>query len=208
MGRGELCAVQRERLEVIETSGASLLSLLNDLLDMSKIEADQMELKEGLPLSRPPTPGLAASFRAREPGLVFTPTKLRVLAAEDNTVNQVVLKTLFSTLGIKPTLAANGQEAVSAWRAGQFDVVLMDIQMPVMDGIRAVKLIRRTELMEGRRRTPIIAVTADATAHQKAEYLAAGMDAMVAKPIAFAELLETIDAVLGPDDETPVRLAS
>jgi CheY-like chemotaxis protein len=163
---------------------------------------DAAPFDEG-PLARAPASSLATPLGERQPYPVVIPTSLRVLAAEDNAVNQLVLKALFDVLGIEPTLVSNGQEAVSAWRAGEFDVVLMDIQMPVMDGISAAELIRRAEIMEGRRRTPIIAVTANVMEHQKTEYLTAGMDAMVAKPIAIAALLETIDAVLALTTRSP-----
>ena len=120
-----------------------------------------------------------------------------MLAAEDNAVNQLILKTLLAEFGIVPVLVSNGQEALDAWRAAEWDIVLMDIQMPVMDGVTAVKLLREAERREGRRRTPIVAVTANAIAHQKVEYLAAGMDALVAKPIDLACLVQTMDAALG-----------
>jgi PAS domain S-box-containing protein len=134
-------------------------------------------------------------------------SRLRVLAAEDNPTNQLVLKTLLEVADIEPTLVPNGREAFDAWRAGGWDVVLMDIQMPVMDGVAAVKLIRKAEREQGLPRTPIIAVTANAMPHHRIEYLAAGMDATVAKPIALETLLETIDAVLLPHDAPAERLA-
>jgi PAS domain S-box-containing protein len=125
--------------------------------------------------------------------------EFRVLAAEDNPTNQLVLKTLLAEAGIHPVFVDNGQEAVDAWRGQAWDIVLMDIQMPVMDGVTAVKAMRQAENLEGRARTPIIAVTANAMAHHRAEYLAAGMDEVVAKPINLIELLHAMDCALdGP----------
>jgi PAS domain S-box-containing protein len=121
--------------------------------------------------------------------------RLRVLAAEDNPMNQLVLKTLLGEVGVEVFLVANGEEAVAAWRAADWDVVLMDIQMPVMDGVSAIRLIRETERRERRARTPVIALTANAMAHHKADYLGAGMDAVVAKPISLALLLQAMDEV-------------
>jgi CheY-like chemotaxis protein len=121
------------------------------------------------------------------------------LVAEDIPINQLVLKALLRGVGIAPVLVANGQEAFDAWRADAWDIVLMDIEMPVMDGPAAVKLMRDAERREGRRRTPVIAVTANALTQQKAEYLAADMDAVITKPIALARLLRAMDAVLEPD---------
>ena len=122
--------------------------------------------------------------------------QLRVLAAEDNPVNQIVLKTLLGEAGIEATIVGDGQAALEAWRGGDWDIVLMDIQMPVLDGVSAVRSMRRIEQDEGRGRTPVIAVTANAMSHQAAEYREAGMDAVVPKPIDLATLLNAMDAVL------------
>jgi signal transduction histidine kinase len=78
---------------------------------------------------------------------------LRILAAEDNAVNQLVLKTLLHQMGVDPTVVDNGKLAVEAWEAGDWDVILMDIQMPVMDGLTATAQIRARELESGRTRT-------------------------------------------------------
>jgi CheY-like chemotaxis protein len=85
---------------------------------------------------------------------------------------------------------------VEAWRTGAYDLILMDIQMPVMDGITAARTIREAEKKGSRRRTPIVALTANALTHQVEEYLAAGMDAHVAKPIEIAKLYDAISSVL------------
>jgi len=80
----------------------------------------------------------------------------------------------------------------------------MDVQMPVMDGIAATARIREIEAQQGRRRTPIIALTANAMAHQIEQYLAAGMDGHVGKPIAAAELFQTLCQVVSDDPGKPV----
>jgi signal transduction histidine kinase/ActR/RegA family two-component response regulator len=121
---------------------------------------------------------------------------LRVLAAEDNTVNQLVLKTLLHQAGIEPLIVDNGARAVEAWARETWDVILMDIQMPEMDGPTAAGVIRTRELAEGRPRTPIIALTANAMAHQVAEYAACGMDGFVAKPIEISRLFEALQNAL------------
>ena len=121
---------------------------------------------------------------------------LRVLAAEDIPTNQLVLKTIMQSFGVEITMVDNGRLAVEAWLAEPYDLVLMDIQMPEMDGIAATRAIRAAEAEMGRPRTPIIAVSANAMAHHGQAYLAAGMDAHVAKPIIPEALFETIAAVL------------
>jgi signal transduction histidine kinase/ActR/RegA family two-component response regulator len=120
----------------------------------------------------------------------------RVLAAEDNAINQLVLKTLLQQVGVDPHMVANGQEAVAAWAGEAWDLILMDVQMPEMDGPSAAREIRRREAAQGRARTPIIALTANAMAGQIADYLASGMDAHVSKPIEFTALIAAMQQVL------------
>jgi signal transduction histidine kinase/ActR/RegA family two-component response regulator len=128
---------------------------------------------------------------------------LRVLAAEDNAVNQLVLKTLLHQMGVDPMVVDNGQLAVEAWESGDWDVILMDIQMPVMDGLTAAAQIRSRELASGRPRTPIVALTANAMSHQVEHYIAAGMDGHVAKPIQAAELFATLTRAAVPEQAQP-----
>nr|QQZ49157.1 response regulator [Phenylobacterium glaciei] len=126
---------------------------------------------------------------------------LRVLAAEDNKVNQLVLKTLLHQIGVDPVIVENGKLAVEAWAREAWDVILMDVQMPEMDGPTAAAIIRTREAAEGRARTPIIALTANAMAHQVAEYAEAGMDGFVAKPIEVGRLFAALQAVLEVEAE-------
>ena len=146
-----------------------------------------------------PTPRTSAALAA-EAGAAEAPagdiTNLKVLAAEDNPTNQLVLKTVLATFGLEVDLAADGRRAVEAWSHGAYDLILMDIQMPVMDGVSATRAIRAAEARDGRARTPIIALSANAMTHQVKEYLAAGMDLHVAKPIQLAKLQEALEAVL------------
>ncbi len=124
----------------------------------------------------------------------------QVLAAEDNRVNQLVLKTLLNQAGIDPFIVSDGAEAVAAWRERQWDLILMDVQMPVMDGPTASQTIRALELASGRKRTPIIALTANAMAHQVKDYVKSGMDGFVAKPIEVGRLFTAIDLALAQDE--------
>ena len=121
---------------------------------------------------------------------------LRILAAEDNAINQLVLRTLLQQVGVEPHVVADGAAAVAAWEAQPWDLILMDVQMPVMDGPTATRLIREKERAAGRAPTPIIALTANVMAHQTAAYLADGMNDVVAKPIQAARLFEAIEANL------------
>jgi len=132
---------------------------------------------------------------------------LRLLAAEDNPTNQQVLAAVMGSLGIDVDIVGDGRQAVDAWRDGAYDLILMDIQMPVMDGIDAAKAIRQEEAADGRRRTPIVALTANALSHQVQEYLAAGMDGHVPKPIEISKLYDAISRALN-DAATSVHAAA
>jgi len=113
---------------------------------------------------------------------------LKVLAAEDNLSNQLVLRALLQAFDITPTIVSNGAQAVEALAHSRFDLVLMDIQMPEMDGVTATRVIRAAETRHDLQRTPIIALSANAMSHQVREYLAADMDGHIAKPIDIAQL--------------------
>jgi signal transduction histidine kinase/FixJ family two-component response regulator len=128
--------------------------------------------------------------------------ELRILAAEDNAINQLVLRTLLEQFGIHPEIVESGLDAVEMWEQNNWDLILMDVQMPVMDGPTATRHIRARERELGRGRTPIIALTANAMSHQIDEYSAAGMDGFVAKPIEIARLYDVINSIVqaaGPD---------
>jgi CheY-like chemotaxis protein len=129
--------------------------------------------------------------------------QIRVLAAEDNKVNQLVLRTLLNQAGIDPMIVDDGKAAVEAWEQGDWDVILMDVQMPVMDGPAATRIIRQREAATGRALTPIIALTANVMSHQVRDYELAGMNGWVAKPIEVAALFGALEAALASVDEQP-----
>ena len=117
---------------------------------------------------------------------------LRVLAAEDNATNQLVLRTLLGQLGVDVVLVGDGQAAVDAWQAEPWDLILMDVQMPVMDGFAATRAIREIERREARSATPIIALTANAMSHHIEACLEAGMTRLLPKPIDVRQLAEAL----------------
>ncbi|HEX6865710.1 MAG TPA: ATP-binding protein, partial [Caulobacteraceae bacterium] len=143
-----------------------------------------------LPMARVST---AANQAAPEPG---EDRPLRILAAEDNRTNQMILAALLAPIQAELTMVDNGREAVEAFDRTPFDLVLMDIQMPEMSGVEATLSIRRAEARRGLPRTPIVAVSANVMAHQIEEYLAAGMDAVVAKPVQAAVLFGEMEKAL------------
>jgi CheY-like chemotaxis protein len=115
---------------------------------------------------------------------------------EDNPVNQQVLTLLLEKAGHRVTVVGNGREAVERLPGQPFDLVLMDVQMPEMDGVRATKLIRQREKAVGGH-IPIVAVTANAIQSERQRCLAAGMDDYLPKPIRAAELFALIDRLVG-----------
>lgn len=122
--------------------------------------------------------------------------KSRILLAEDNYANQRLGTAFVTLLGHDIDVVANGLEAVEAVRTGDYDVVLMDIQMPMMNGMDAAVAIRR--LPDGRARIPIIALTAHAMKEDREKYLAAGMDDYVSKPVSRAALAEALAKWIPP----------
>jgi signal transduction histidine kinase/CheY-like chemotaxis protein len=128
------------------------------------------------------------------------PLGVRILAAEDNATNQVILRALLEPLGVRLTLVGDGGDAIDAFRVERFDLVLMDIQMPGTDGVTAAREIRKLEAREGRVRTPIIALSANVMAHQVAEYRAAGMDKVVGKPFEAEALWSAVAELALMDD--------
>lgn len=120
---------------------------------------------------------------------------LNVLLAEDNAINQKLAVGVLSRFGHQVTVANNGAEAVEALENGTFDVVLMDVQMPIMDGFAATRVIREMELQSGKH-TPIIAMTAHAMKGDREKCIEVGMDEYVAKPIRIGVLKEKLAAVL------------
>jgi len=122
---------------------------------------------------------------------------LAILVAEDNEINALLARALLTRLGHRPTLVATGAQAIDAWRTAReagapYDLVLMDVHMPEMDGIAAAQRIRAAELAAGGPRTPIVALTANAFSDDRDACLAAGMDAFLTKPLDRERLAELL----------------
>jgi CheY-like chemotaxis protein len=119
---------------------------------------------------------------------------LRILLAEDNRVNQKLAVGLLEKWGHEVTVVENGQAAVQFWEAHSFDLIILDIQMPIMDGLEAAKIIREQECQRDEH-VPIIAMTAHAMQGDREQCLSAGMDGYIAKPLRIDELYRIIESL-------------
>lgn len=131
---------------------------------------------------------------------------LRVLLAEDNPINQRVAQRMLEKWGHDVVIASNGRLALDAMAIGAFDAVLMDMQMPVMDGVEATRAIRAHEALKGTAQTPIFAMTANAEPADRELCADAGMDGYITKPIDTKALFQTLEelATTGPDPASKV----
>jgi signal transduction histidine kinase/DNA-binding response OmpR family regulator len=126
-------------------------------------------------------------------GVSASSLSLRILLAEDNLVNQKVAMTMLGKMGHRITLATNGLEALERWRQSDFDLILMDVQMPEMTGLEAATQIRREEAMGAY--VPIVAMTASAMSEDRDRCLAAGMDDFISKPVSYNVIEQMITAL-------------
>jgi signal transduction histidine kinase/AmiR/NasT family two-component response regulator len=169
-----------------------LATLMKGKIAVDSTEGEGSVFTVDIPVPRIVAEGTAAA----EAAATHEDRPLRVLAAEDIPTNQLVLRTIMQSFGVDLEMVDNGRQAVEAWQRSAFDIILMDIQMPEMDGVAATRAIRAEEAATGRPHTPIIAVSANAMPHHAREYIAAGMDAHVAKPIELAKLHAAIEGAL------------
>ena len=123
--------------------------------------------------------------------------RLRILLAEDHPTNRAVIEAILSLFEVDLTSVENGADAVEAFRAAPYDVVLMDLQMPVMDGLAAIREIRTLEGASGRERTPILAVTANAMGAHVTASMSAGADQHISKPVMPDDLIGAISTATG-----------
>ncbi|MCC7275741.1 MAG: response regulator [Alphaproteobacteria bacterium] len=140
-----------------------------------------------------------AEPRATQQGVGARPPTLRplsILVAEDSPLNQELMREVLQAAGHAVTIAEDGVGAVRAVATGHYDVILMDVRMPGMDGVEAARTIRGGTGLAAA--TPIVGLTADATDTQRQECLAAGMDAVLVKPVDFAKFWQTLAGLVGP----------
>ena len=121
------------------------------------------------------------------------PSDFRILVAEDNSISTKVIRGMLGKLNLQPDTASNGEEALSAMKAQQYDLVLMDCEMPVLDGFSATEQLRAWEAAEHRNRTPVVALTAHILNEHKERARQVGMDGHMSKPVELSQLRELIE---------------
>ena len=168
-----------------------LAELMGGALDCASTPGGGSTFWAELPLERTAAPAAASAPRAPE----GHQRGLRVLLADDHPTNRKVVELILAQTDVELVSVENGKEAVDAYAAGGFDIVLMDMQMPVMDGLTAVRLIRDHDRHAGRR-TPVLMLTANALPEHVQAGTAAGADGHVAKPVSASGLLAAISEVL------------
>jgi CheY-like chemotaxis protein len=130
-----------------------------------------------------------------------SPTSAGILLVEDSLVNQEVATSLLSVAGHQITVASNGTEALEFLQKRSFDIILMDCQMPGLDGMETTKRIRKSEFRHGHARTPIVALTANALNGDRMQCINADMDDYLSKPYSPGELLSIVDRWVAPRDQ-------
>lgn len=169
-----------------------LVELMGGQIGVTSAPGKGTVMRLELPLPMADTaPDIKAPSLANLPSVVG----LRALVADDNATNRLILKAMLGVLGVQATMAEDGAKAVAQWRPGAFDVLLLDISMPEMDGIAALAAIRRLTAQAGVRMPPAIAVTANAMQHQIDGYFNAGFDAYIGKPFRREDLLKALAGI-------------
>ena len=173
-----------------------LAQLMAGTLDATAVPGEGACFCLDVMLDSAPALNFAAANRVVDADADGIPKDLKVLIAEDNAINQLLVVKLLEKYGWTLKLAANGKQALDLLEANTgFDIILMDIRMPEMDGIEATRRIRRRA--DSLSRIPIVALTANTMENDKQAYLDAGMNGIVGKPINRAVLLDAINVALG-----------
>jgi CheY-like chemotaxis protein len=187
---------ERGRLPALKQAGFSgyLVKPIRAASLQARLAADHVFEHSGTPIEANDIPLPPA---AGEPC-----RNLSILVAEDNEINALLTRALLSKLGHRPSVVPSGGAAVDSWLAAHaagapYDLVLMDVHMPGIDGLEAAQRIRAAEAGMPERRTPIIALTANAFAEDRDACLAAGMDGFLVKPLTRERLADTLAQVLG-----------
>jgi len=186
-----------------QNQGGSSAAELSIPLGLRELETALLNL---LPGSGGPIDALVPpDHSVKQPAIPIAWSHARILLVEDDSCNQLVAKGILKKCGVRADIAANGIEAVNALRSRIYDLVLMDVQMPVLDGIHATRLIRDPQSGVLDPAVPIIAMTAQAMQGDRERCLGAGMNGYVSKPVSVHSLREALDKWLGEKVKTDPR---
>jgi CheY-like chemotaxis protein/nitrogen-specific signal transduction histidine kinase len=142
------------------------------------------------------------------PATVTVPSDFRILVAEDNSISTKVIRGMLGKLNLDPDTASNGEEALEAMKAQRYDLVLMDCEMPVLDGFSATQQLRAWEVSHQRIRTPVVALTAHILSEHKERARQAGMDGHMAKPVELSQLRELVEFWVAQRQQRPEHAPS
>ncbi|KTC39834.1 histidine kinase [Pseudomonas sp. ABAC61] len=168
-----------KRILAKPVAGYTLKTTLADELNQ-RDKAPAAPYNQPLPLAQGPAP-------------ITVPSDFRILVAEDNSISTKVIRGMLGKLNLQPDTASNGEEALQAMKAKRYDLVLMDCEMPVLDGFSATQQLRAWEVGNQRVRTPVVALTAHILAEHKERARQAGMDGHMAKPVELSQLRELVE---------------
>jgi signal transduction histidine kinase/CheY-like chemotaxis protein len=171
----------------------SLAERMGGTLDAAATPGQGATFTLSLPLTRAAAAPPLALAEPAAPAPAEDCRRLKVLLAEDHPINRRVVQLILESTGVELTCVENGAEALDAWAAADFDLVLMDMQMPVMDGLTAIRRIREAERASGRPPAVIHALTANAMPEHAAASKAAGADGHLTKPISADSLFRTVE---------------
>ncbi|MGP9789179.1 ATP-binding protein [Roseinatronobacter sp. NSM] len=177
-----------------------LVEMMEGTIELASVEGQGTKITVNLPLRvstmddpvAPPGPALGAGGAEQAPL-----PRLSILVADDNRTNQMILGIMLGQVGAQATMADDGLSALELFRQGKFDVLVLDISMPGMDGVTLLNAIRTEERLRGLARTPALAFTANAMSHQVAAYRAAGFDDCLTKPLKRDDLVRALSRLVG-----------
>ncbi len=178
-----------------------LVSLMGGTITLTSAEGKGTTVVVSLPLAEAEAGTVVAAAPPAEASLTDALNQCRILIADDNVTNRLVLAEMLEGSGAIIEAAENGRQAVDMWTANMtaaqpYDVLLLDITMPVLDGLSAIRLIRDIEAASGRPEVPAIAITANAMPHQVSDYIIGGFDSHLSKPFRRRDLLQSIRSLL------------
>lgn len=177
-----------------------LVEMMEGTIDLESVEGQGTTITVELPLRVSTTddqvPQYEPAFDEGGAEPVSLP-RLSILVADDNRTNQMILGIMLGQVGAQATMADDGLSALEIFKKGKFDVLVLDISMPGMDGVTLLNAIRTEERLKGLARTPALAFTANAMSHQVAAYRAAGFDDCLTKPLKREDLVRALSRVVG-----------